>query len=107
MKVVINNNWGGFGFGVHESKRDWVRQFEYDGKKRADIELVNFVENNPEKCGDLIVIELPDEATDLDIQDYDGMETMVFVVDGKIYYADGDFCLDEFYGIETDDEDWD
>lgn len=109
MKVVINNNWGGFGCGVDETTRDWLRQFRYDGNKRADTELVRFVENNPDKCGDLIVIELPNEATDFDIQDYDGIETMVFVVDGKIYYADGDFDLDEFYGIETDDDDddWD
>ena len=57
----------------------------------------------------MIVIELPDNATDFDIQDYDGIETIVFVVDGKICYADGDFDLNEFYGIETDDDDddWD
>ena len=30
---------------------------------------------------------IPDNATDWDIEDYDGNETLIYVVDGKIHYC--------------------
>jgi hypothetical protein len=81
MKIVINGNFGGYGYGVAEEFDELVERYEND---RTAPELVEFVENHPEECGDLIVEEIPDTATDYYINEYDGSESVLFVVDGKI-----------------------
>jgi hypothetical protein len=54
------------------------------------------VENN--HIGDLVVVEIPDNATDWNIEEYDGLETVIYVLNGRICYAEDD-------GEEVDDED--
>jgi nitroreductase len=57
-------------------------------KKRKPIdELVAFVESHPDECGDLEVVEIPDTATDWEIDEYDGWESVVYVVNGKLHHA--------------------
>lgn len=84
MKIVINGDFGGFGFGVAEQFEDWVREFEGD---RSDAELVAFVETHPDECGDLVVVTIPEEATDWEMDEYDGWESIIYVLDGKIVHA--------------------
>jgi hypothetical protein len=84
MKIVINGDFGGFGFGVAERFEDWVREFEGD---RSDAELVAFVETHPDECGDLVVVTIPEEATDWEMDEYDGWESIIYVLDGKIVHA--------------------
>ena len=84
MKIVINADFGGYGCDVSEQYVDLVDRYEGD---RTNPELVSFVENHPDDCGDLAVMTIPDNATDWDIQDYDGSETLIYVVDGKIHYC--------------------
>ena len=84
MKIVINANFGGYGCDVSEQYVDLVDRYEDD---RTNPELVAFVENHPNDCGDLEVVTIPDNATDWDIQDYDGNEDLIYVVDGKIHYC--------------------
>ena len=84
MKIVINANFGGYGCDVSEQYVDLVDRYEGD---RTNPELVAFVENHPNDCGDLAVMTISDNATDWDIQDYDGNETLIYVVDGRIHYC--------------------
>ena len=84
MKIVINANFGGYGCDVSEQYVDLVDRYEGD---RTNPELVSFVKNHPDDCGDLAVMTIPDNATDWDIEDYDGNETLIYVVDGKIHYC--------------------
>ena len=35
----------------------------------------------------LKVVEIPDNFTDIEWDDYDGIERLTYVIDGKIYYA--------------------
>ena len=84
MKIVINANFGGYGCDVSEQYEDLVDRYEND---RTNPALVAFVENHPNDCGDLEVVTIPDNATDWDIQDYDGNEDLIYVVDGKIHYC--------------------
>lgn len=84
MKMVINANYGGFGLNVAEQYEDWVLEFEDD---RTNAELVEFVENHPNECGDLKVITIPDEATDWEMNEYDGWESVIYVLNGIIRYA--------------------
>ena len=85
MKIVLNKEFGGFGCNVTEQYQDWIYKFESETERTAP-ELIKFVETHPNDCGDLKVIEIPDESTDWDINEYDGLESVVYVVDGKIYW---------------------
>ena len=84
MKIVVNADFGGYGFGVSEEYEDFVFYYAND---RADPNLVAFVENHPDECGDLAIMSIPDNITDWDIQENDGNETIVYVVNGKIHYC--------------------
>lgn len=83
MKVVVNANWGGFGLGVSEQYRDFIREFKMGkAEQRADPRLVAFVENHPNECGDLVVIIVPDEAELSHIDDDDGFECIYYLLNG-------------------------
>jgi hypothetical protein len=84
MKLVINGTYGGYGFGVADEFEALVEKYE---DERTALELIAFVEEHPDDCGDLEVVEIPDEATDYLINEYDGAETVYYVVDGKIHLA--------------------
>jgi beta-glucanase (GH16 family) len=84
MKIVINGDFGGYGFGVAEEFEDFVGMFSDD---RTNSNLIEFVESHPHECGDLVVAVIPDTATDWEIDEYDGSESVTYVVDGKIYHA--------------------
>ena len=86
MKLVLNQDYGGFGYGVAEEFEDFVVGFS-DNEDRANPELVAFVESHPNECGDLKVVEIPDTATDWEIDECDGWESVIYVVDGKIHHA--------------------
>lgn len=87
MKMVINANYGGFGLNVVEQYEDWVLNFEDD---RFNTELVEFVETHPNECGDLAVVIIPDDATDWEMNEYDGYESVTYVLNGKIFEAEDD-----------------
>lgn len=90
MKFVLNRCHGYFSlsdwvFDQLRAKSDW-------GIERNDPRLIELVEKFPEKVSynpstKIKVIEIPDEATDYELNDYDGIETITYVVDGKIYHA--------------------
>ena len=86
MKIVLNRDYGGFGYGVADEYEDFVRGFS-DEEDRARPEIIAFVESHPDECGDLEVVEIPDTATDWEIAEYDGWESVIYVVDGKIHHA--------------------
>lgn len=84
MKIVVNCAFGGYGYKVDKELKSLIDKHEND---RTNPELIACVENNPNCCGDLDVMEIPDNATDWDIHEYDGLETILYVVDGKIHYV--------------------
>ena len=73
MKLVINETYGGYGYGVTDEFEALVAKYE---DERTAPELVAFVEKHPDDCGDLNVVEIPDESTDYLIDEYDGAETV-------------------------------
>ena len=87
MKVVLNIAFGGFHFGkqfmkYHNIESCWdTYQWE-----RNDPELVQWVEEHPDDNPNLMVLEIPDNATDWQIHEYDGRESLILVIDGKIVW---------------------
>ena len=89
MTIITNRCWGGFSL-----PDDFCEAYgleRYDDIDRTDERLVNYVRehNNVVEfgCSKLVAVETPDETTDYEINDYDGMETIIYVVDGKIHRA--------------------
>ncbi len=92
MKIVLNRDWGGF-----DLPQDFCDAYDLGDAwnacceiKRDDPRLVKWVEDHANcegECGDLAVVEIPDSCTDWEINDYDGMESIIYVVDGKLYHA--------------------
>ena len=86
MLIVINKAYGGFD--VPEEFSDFCEEFHYtpDEDVRTDPALIRIVSHgcsNP----DLRVVEIPDEATDWEVNEYDGFETITYVVNGKLNHV--------------------
>ena len=94
MKIVINKRYGSF-----ELPTEFCTIYEldeYDGIDRADTRLVDFLESYFAATGKksysgrfskLVIKEIPDIATDWDISEYDGVESIIYVVDGQLHWA--------------------
>ena len=89
MKIVVNSCYGGFHVPEELQEKRGLRR--YDCIDRTDPELVAFVEAHggeyEEDCAFLEIVEIPDEATDWILNEYDGMESVIYVVDGKIHWG--------------------
>lgn len=87
MKIVLNKNYGGFSL-----PEGFLSAYDFDNVayiERTDERLVEWVENNLDGMkyySDLDVVEIPDEATDWEIDEYDGWESVIYVVNGKIHH---------------------
>lgn len=88
MKIVVNKCFGGFALSDSAVKALGLKG-RYDNVDRTNPDLIALVEADSEKasgfCSRLQVVTLPDNTTDWMIDEYDGAEQVLFVVDGKIY----------------------
>ena len=90
MKMVINSCYGGFSISEKAMEMlDSTSPYEYG--LRTDPQLIEVVETLGKEangmCANLEVVDIPDEITDYVINEYDGYETVYYVLDGKIYTA--------------------
>ena len=92
MKVVINTWFGGFA--VSEQVRvtmGWESEYDgcYDYSVRTDPKLIELVEQLGDKASAsgscLRVVTLPENVTDWRINEYDGAESIIYVLNGKIH----------------------
>lgn len=84
MKVVVSKSWSGFKIPFAMGNK-YCRMT--DREIRTDEILINYVEES-QRIGTptgLTVDEFPDNASDWFIDEYDGMEWVVFTLDGIIY----------------------
>lgn len=89
MKMVINECYGGFSL-----PEEFCENFgfdSYDDIDRTNPDLIDFIEAKGGEvrhgCAHLVVEEIPDEVTDWEISEYDGYESIIYVLDGKIHHA--------------------
>lgn len=89
MKIVLNKAWGGFSlpegfktlYNITTIDEEWAVE-------RTDERLVHYVELNGggTKWGDLKVVKVPDICTDWELNDYDGLESITYVMGGKLFH---------------------
>ena len=92
MLIVLNKCYGGFGLSKQAVEALGLEDDYYGDVGRDDPTLIALIqEHGSEWASDplahLCVVEIPDEATDWEMDDYDGIETITYVVDGKLYHA--------------------
>lgn len=90
MEIVINTCYGGFSVS-EEAAKFFNLDSVYSDIDRQDPALIEKVKENPKwvsgSFADLKVVDIPDEATDWVIDEYDGLERIVYVFNGKINYV--------------------
>lgn len=94
MKIIINSCYGGFGISTWALDKAGIPYddhgiYDIDDIDRTNPKLVAIVEEDPKRASgdyaELKVVEIPDDATDWIIDEYDGYESVLYVVKGKIY----------------------
>lgn len=88
MKMVINTCFGGFGIADGWRAKNGCEGCQEDCRECA--KLIQAIENDEKvnnAYSELTVVEFSDEATDYEIQEYDGNESLLYVLNGKIRYA--------------------
>ena len=95
MKVVINCCYGGFSLSDEFiAKYPQFKEYDYscDDSDRVDENFIKALEEfgldeASGSCASLKIAEIPNDYTDWQISEYDGDESVIFVVNGKIHYA--------------------
>ena len=88
MKFVINTCYGGFGINSKWETENCGTDCKKDCHECAKlIHAIEKRENVNDDFSKLTVVEIPNEATDYEILEYDGCESLLYVLNGKIRYA--------------------
>lgn len=80
-KILVNTSFGGFG--LKDEYKPYVG--------REDEKLIALVEQGVDigdNYAEIGIAEIPDNATDYYINEYDGKEEVLYVLDGKIRFAE-------------------
>ena len=97
-KILVSVDFGGFEVRANLFK-DFMARTQGLTDIREDEELIALVEQGKDIGAKYSVIglaEIPDNATDYEIIEYDGKESVLYVVDGKIRYAENRFYGEDF-----------
>ena len=92
MVFVLNKCYGSFSLSPFAMERLGVSDPYADlGSLQIDALAALITEYGSEKCSGrnakLKVVEVPDTITDWMVQEYDGIEVLTYVLDGKINQA--------------------
>lgn len=89
MKFVLNKCYGGFD--LSEEAQKILGQADYE-IKRDDPDLLALIKEKgiqfvQGKYAKLKIVEVPESATDFTLDEYDGWERIIYVVDGKLNFV--------------------
>ena len=88
-KILVNLDFGGFGL-KGEYYDDFMTRTNGLDDIREDEKLIALVEQGVDIGDDFAgigIAEIPDNATDYYINEYDGKEEVLYVLDGRICFA--------------------
>lgn len=85
MYYVINGSYGGYH--VPKEVRAMLNCGAYDEEVRSNFRFVRWVMEHSNST-DLEVVEIPAGATDWELDEYDGFESVIAVVNGRIVHLD-------------------
>jgi hypothetical protein len=88
-KILVNLDFGGFDL-EDEYYDDFEARTNGLGDIREDEKLIALVEQGidiGDDLADIGIAEIPDNATDYYINEYDGKEEVLYVLDGRICFA--------------------
>ena len=88
MKLIINVCYGEFSVKDEILKQLDIPEETKRRPLRTNQQLINLIESGVDVNrlhSKLCVVEVPDNTTDYMIMEYDGAETVYYVVDGKIH----------------------
>jgi hypothetical protein len=89
MKLIINTCYGGFSVSKEWAERLGVDAYDSE-ELRYNAKLISAIEAGEDVNGtyaELKVVELPEDCTDYYVEEYDGAESVIYVVDGKLQWA--------------------
>ena len=95
MRMIINKCYGGFELSdefIAKYPQFEEMRFTNEESLRVSDMLISAIEEfGIDKAGSrygtkLKIVEIPNEATDYEIDEYDGAESVICVVDGKIQH---------------------
>jgi len=91
MKIVLNKCYGGFDISERAYEICNIDPDALPSEIRINSTLIELIENvgaEPYngRCARLVVVEIPTETTDWEVEEYDGFEWLTYVVDGKIFH---------------------
>jgi hypothetical protein len=79
------------GFGVRKNvDKKLELDNMYEDEIRTNPELIAMIETGEDVngyCAELEVIEISYNATDYYLKEYDGMESIIYILDGKLYWV--------------------
>ena len=89
MKFVLNKCYGGFD--LSEEAQEILGQADFE-IRRDDPDLLALIEEKgiqfvQGKYAKLKVVEVPESATDFTLDEYDGWERIIYVVNGKLNFV--------------------
>lgn len=95
MKILVNRKYGGFGFSKEMKEELGKRlgcEIEWDDDYASDPEAIALVKERGSKWASgrfstLEVVEIPEGATDWCLEEHDGMEQIIYVLNGKLHWA--------------------
>lgn len=91
MKFVIHSSWGTYHIPrivierFDDNKISYSNGWDDSFEIRTNSIFVDYVEKS--RDSEYRIITVPDNYTDYKVVDYDGMETLIYIIDGKIYEA--------------------
>ena len=94
MKIIVHRGFGMFSGNdcLVEAWNKTMPKLKVDygfelSDYRTHPELINLIEHSEVLAGSLSIVEIPDNVTDWMISDYDGAESVIYVVEGKLHRA--------------------
>lgn len=91
MKIVLNKCYGGFSLSAKACEALGLKS-RYTIIVRNDERLISLMEEYGSEwvsgdCAALVLVDIPDNCTDWEMDEYDGWERIIYVVDGMLYHA--------------------